>query len=704
MNVTAESRSVGPRVGSAPAVKVPALARAAGCFLVLLVSLIAGPKAIAQPLPITGPVAMTGHGGLFDSEGKEIKADTAFILRAQRTYLDRLLERSPQQLDQSLAIRRLRATNLSLSDRSNLNAESIATLIEDVKPPNAAQLRAINVALRKQLAQLEARRLGQASNWEAHSKPSASLTRQLLQAGLKRDGGATNLVTNLGGQAYVDQCRTQGVPIPPAWGSPEWKKQGRLGTKFIIANKEAEVWTFEPASPRGICIALPRFSSGEATSDAFGIICQGNDTSKACFWDNRGSIPLAGNTPLLPAWKGGVELLNGNGVCTDCHAGENPYIVHPGTPLDRGNVLRPNSWVDPLVDASWPQNPGPTQVLDNIVLGPNERSCLDCHSGSGRRFPAVSTALSGYCGTILGNAYRAGGTMPPGNAGDPAYAKHVQALRDACQRPPRPTEPPPHGKPVACSVFDDGATNLSPASEAIYFAGNQKACIPDGTGTGNCRKWFGRCKSVNDNVDVTMRVFNDGGTNASGLSDAIFNGGPQSECVPNGTGTGNCRKWFGLGETTDRKAVECYLFNDGLSDWVGPTNAIFVNGSNQVCMPDGTGPGTCRKWFGNCQVGAALPPLPAPPKEMNAAATPLPMPVRRAVRVRVNTVDAGTGQPIDARIEINGQVVANSNVTFTYTFVPRRVGTGQNAEVVYPVGIARATGYRTIQIDFEFPD
>ena len=175
--------------------------------------------------------------------------------------------------------------------------------------------------------------------------------------------------------------------------------------------------------------------------------------------------------------------------------------------------------------------------------------------------------------------------------------------------------PPPHDRPVACSVFNDGATSASSLSEAIYFSGIAKACVPDGTATGTCRKWFGNCKSVNNGAPVTFKVFNDGSNSASPPSGAVYNGAPQFECVPDGTAAGNCRKWFGLAATASA-AVECYLFDDGLTNWVGPTEAIFYSSPGKVCMPDGTGSGTCRKWFGNCQVTnrpvQTTPPPPSP--------------------------------------------------------------------------------------------
>jgi hypothetical protein len=256
---------------------------------------------------------------------------------------------------------------------------------------------------------------------------------------------------------------------------------------------------------------------------------------------------------------------------------------------------------------------------------------------------------------------------------------------------------PPNDRPVACSVFDDGYTNLTAPSQAIYFAKPEQACIPDGSAQGTCRRWFGRCSSLSDGVAVKLRVFNDGDSSQSNLSDAIYAASPAQECIPDGTATGTCRKWFGLGETADGRRVSCYLFDDGLTNWVGPTHAIVYNGSGQVCMPDGTSTGTCRKWFGNCQVGAALP---KSSRTMNVEVSPYPIPTNRSVTFSVATTDTVSGQPVRAVITIDGRSVGMSNSAITFRFVPK----GRPPNVVYPVARAVAGGYSSVVIDLGFPD
>jgi hypothetical protein len=44
--------------------------------------------------------------------------------------------------------------------------------------------------------------------------------------------------------------------------------------------------------------------------------------------------------------------------------------------------------------------------------------------------------------------------------------------------------------------------------------------------------------------------------------------------------------------------VNFKVFNDGSSGLTGASGAAFINYAGQACIPDGTSSGTCRKWFG----------------------------------------------------------------------------------------------------------
>src|SRR5690606_34714071 len=129
----------------------------------------------------------------------------------------------------------------------------------------------------------------------------------------------------------------------------------------------------DPTNPPGLCMALPRsvFPAGQTPEEGppsrialLGVICQGEVTGGACFWDNGDNwlndvgVPGGvdpfwtlefGDGPRTTHFVGGAELSQGlGGNCAACHQGENVFIVHPGTALDLPDRL-PNKWHEPIV-------------------------------------------------------------------------------------------------------------------------------------------------------------------------------------------------------------------------------------------------------------------------------------------------------------------------------------------------------------------
>ena len=214
-------------------------------------------------------------------------------------------------------------------------------LIQEVNPSDANRLLAINHLLKQPLrpdrvSKVLRGRLGRAR------VSSARRTKQAV-----RQPSSSALVSTARGQAYTALCRQNGVPIPPDWGTPQWVKQGDLGNVFISANLNAEVFAFRSASPEGVVVALPRYvpdtDNGPATDRIalLGIISLGKQSGKVCFWDNQTGDPM--NPQFSPRrdevvpferFGGGMDLNPGLGACTDCHAGENPYVIHPDTVLE----------------------------------------------------------------------------------------------------------------------------------------------------------------------------------------------------------------------------------------------------------------------------------------------------------------------------------------------------------------------------------
>jgi hypothetical protein len=93
-------------------------------------------------------------------------------------------------------------------------------------------------------------------------------------------------------------------------------------------------------------------------------------------------------------------------------------------------------WHKPMVHPDWPGNPGPENILAQVFLNADDRSCLECHSrgGSGGRLPQMSTELGDYRPAVLANAVIQ--TMPPASPGHFAYRKHKDALMAAAAREP----------------------------------------------------------------------------------------------------------------------------------------------------------------------------------------------------------------------------------------------------------------------------
>ena len=244
------------------------------------------------------------------------------------------------------------------------------------------------------------------------------------------------LPTTNSGQAYINECAAAGVPIPPDWGNSKWKYKSKIDNPVISKSNAAHVYYYDSLSPKGICIALPRVNSA-GTVTLLGVICQGNDTSKACFWDNSTfTLPSLTTPKPLSDFTGGAGLLGkSGGVCTECHAGENVFNILPLTATDfsgTGISTKPNDYVAPLVAQAWPQNEVPNTV---------DGACNVCHSKSVYgRLPRLSTEVEGFCDTMLRHTFD-NGDMPPAGAPPGDYAAHYTALFAACELPP-PTDTP----------------------------------------------------------------------------------------------------------------------------------------------------------------------------------------------------------------------------------------------------------------------
>ena len=411
------------------------------------------------------PIAYTGHGAFFDQNGKQIPVTLSFVTRAQAWYRTKLLNglSAGQKREFAAYEKRLRA-GLTVQGQDLLVLQHQAlewllanTTVADVKLQTAAKLRALRHEMNWRLPEQDDLKVVEKREpftpREDVSKRIQSLQVRPIATRF-RTGTVVMSATTNSGQAYINECSAAGVPTPPSInlmdpaGTAGWKSQGFIptGTQFIVGTP-AELRSFKSASPEGMCFALPRYTDNSlSTVKLDGVICMGRQTSKVCFWDNQWTNPnnnmvesfnfpagtqIPIGVPSSPGGKyqgGGKEIEFGpGGVCTDCHAGENPYIIHPEANLATSGpavlwktlsqapqnlpTMSVNRY-DPLVGAAWPQN----QLSQAGSTLPSE--CSGCHvKGSAGRFAHLSNQLPGYCGTVLASAIAM--TMPqfsPGSA------------------------------------------------------------------------------------------------------------------------------------------------------------------------------------------------------------------------------------------------------------------------------------------------
>lgn len=426
-------------------VKFPSIIRGSMLFLFGLVILLSQSSAVLsqsvspskpvdERLTTSDPIAAVGYGLLFDSEGKVIEPTAEFRAKALNYYHNLLVSELPQSLQSRyFEVRKLLEEKGKEQGIDKVLAQSLLIdwLINTLKPQDEAHLTAKNRTLR--LEYVKANADGRADWLEPDHQ--FGLPHPILDFAL--DNGILFLATNASGKEYIEQCRAAGVPIPPTWGTRSWNYEGDLTTNFIGSGNPASVFTAESTNPNGICVALPRING--STISLLGIICLGRNTNNVCFWD-RANTPVGDEVPITD-FLGGTAL---GDVCSDCHAGENPFVVHPGSPLDMGNRIKTSAWYTPVVKPSWPQNPGPSILPEIVPLGASDQRCTSCHNQSGAgRFPEVG-ALTMYCSVVLDNAINQ--TMPPGSPGNPNYAAHADAMRAFCkQNPPGGSEVPSEG-------------------------------------------------------------------------------------------------------------------------------------------------------------------------------------------------------------------------------------------------------------------
>ena len=405
------------------------------------------PEAARPKPPAADPIAVIGHGAVLGRDGKPFELTAQSIQMVQEYYIQNVLagdlrrDKENRLPEADIAAAR-KAIAEATDDKLLANALYLDWLVEKVKPANRAHVVAANTALRwHYVSKLQKNPvLPDKGEWGKGLKPDAA--KRLGE----RLGTVVFMVTTQSGEAYCNECVANGVPVPQFMFGEEWRFVGEITDEFLSEGDRAELWIHESQSPPGVCLALPRFQSDDRAT-LFGVICLGRDSSKVCFFDNPREIHYrkGERVEFRKSFLGGTSLVTnpGGGICTDCHAGENPYVVHPDKPpfASVRSRIQSLAWYNPLVDASWPQNPGPTNLLDAVnPVPPSTQRCDSCHrAGLAGRFPVITTQLSQYCNFILATATGPSSkrTMPQGGGSiSPDFDTHVMALKGSCGSPP----------------------------------------------------------------------------------------------------------------------------------------------------------------------------------------------------------------------------------------------------------------------------
>ena len=503
------------------------------------------------------PIAFIGHGAFFDADGKEVAPTPDFVARAQAFYRTKLLATLPQdKKTQFLRFQQQLASAVSANGQAKLVVDQraldwlAANVDKTVVDANTiGKIGALRYVLEFQLPDNpDPRNFRERNDFQLDPAIRSKLDQPAFKVSA---GGGVHVLsaTVNSGQAYINECIANQVPIPPSIGVLEptgtsgWRSLGFIpqASQFITGTP-AELRTF--VSPEGMCFALPRYSNSTLTTVMLdGVICLSKITSKVCFWDNQmgGStfqfpagttIPIgvanAAVDPSLRYQAGGKEIENNPtaGVCTNCHAGQNPYIIHPEVGLTSstgvasgttmGGLNRPPlnlptfapARYDPLVAASWPQN----ALSMSTALVPTV--CSGCHrpGGPGGALPHLSSELSnGYCTAVLDNAIAR--TMPQGAAGSQAGNTDVINFRKWCTSPDSAgpaNRGDPHltttagGKPMTYDFQAAGEfTALRNSSTGFELQVRQ---TPVSTATAVANAYTGLTSCVSVNTAVAARV------------------------------------------------------------------------------------------------------------------------------------------------------------------------------------------------------
>lgn len=403
-------------------------------------------------------IAYAYHGMLLDRDRKPIELDAKTVDQIQGSMIEELMKESDEATRKNVG---LMIDELSMADKPGfdagdrrlLNDAIIATLLEKAPKPAIERYE-----WRYRLVR----------SWSPVLKASPQALEWLRQRKIDFE----DLILQGGRPDYLAECRAERVPIPPDWPSPQWGEPlGTLPRAFVASDYTAELYAYRDPAVPGVCLALPRKAG--SSIQALGIICQGDETGKACFWDNVDSATgarLQGEGLRLSI----ASLQNGSSLaenCTNCHRGDNAFLVHPDDPPFRaasaGFDLAPSARYSPIGQGHW-SNPGP---LFLPAPRPPGRTCAECHE-----IPEPHGSGDPYCGVLRQASTQ---TMPRGGppvgwpgAADSPFSTDMQFLAGHCNLGGRAAstvridEPDRDAAVRAALASITGAVSVAPESPA----------------------------------------------------------------------------------------------------------------------------------------------------------------------------------------------------------------------------------------------
>jgi hypothetical protein len=293
----------------------------------------------------------------------------------------------------------------------------------------------------------------------------------------------------------VDACIAAGVPVPDKLFDGAWQDFGTLNEIVGGPDPHNELWLYLDDDPQGFCLSLVRSNGPTDETGHIDLICMGQESSNACFFEAVGYDTDIEGTVDISELYFGENIPTDDGVaavpCTQCHLGENPFLIHPLDPAFSGalqaKAMQPgstdtwsaNDYYQAFAVPNWPPNPPPL----NLAMVPSIERCSDCHVQTfAGRFPHVSqmpdpTLYDYYCSLVVrGVLQGAPGfspTMPLFDLSNTAdYAAHKNYLLAMCNKPDE-------GE-IVDNPYDDDPDVLGPPHVVTPLYGCAEAVYVDG--------------------------------------------------------------------------------------------------------------------------------------------------------------------------------------------------------------------------------